>query len=311
MVSLSLGTRRWLPPICLIALIVAIWALSHRPDCDSLAWGDDPAIAQVNSHCILLSHYDHRLDNVVKAIENSEFQLLLDEQTSSDHQKRWNDRVNFYGPETVALADTIRDSALYQRAVADGLAPSRKEVSARVNQDRLRWEGSQEYVQLTKLAQNEDLAAFRELAEQTKDPDIARYLENMTPSHLMEAMKYQNWRQLEQELKEREAYLEAIGLNRYWKEILPGKLRREMATLKLQYAVVEASANGPAGPAADMPSLAWPAYQEKAFEGLNIELTRAAPSTVSVDGALAYLAEVLQDEQEELSEEYIRRFGRR
>ena len=84
-----------------------------------------------------------------------------------------------------------------------------------------------------------------------------------------------------------------------------------MATLKLQYAVVEASANGPAGPAADMPSLTWSAYQEKAFEGLNIELTRAAPSTVSVDGALAYLVEVLQEEQEELSEEYGRRFGRR
>ena len=221
MVSLSFGTRRWLPPICLIVLIVAIWALSHRPDCDSLAWGDDAAIAQVNSHCILLSHYANRLYIVTKAIENSEFLLLLDEQASTDRQKRWNDRVNFYGPETVALADTIRDSALYQRAVADGLAPSRKEVSARVNQDRLRWESFQDYVQLAKLAQNEDLAGFRELAEQTKDPDIVRFLENMTPSELMEAMKYQNWRQLEQELNEREAYLEAFGHGRYWQEILP------------------------------------------------------------------------------------------
>ena len=53
------------------------------------------------------------------------------------------------------------------------------------------------------------------------------------------------------------------------------------------------------------------AYQERVFEGLNIELTSAAPPTVSIDGALAYLAEVLQEEQKELSEEYRRRFGRR
>ena len=58
---------------------------------------------------------------------------------------------------------------------------------------------------------------------------------------------------------------------------------------------------------AEVPRLAWLAYQERVFEGLNVELTRAAPSTVSIDGALAYLAEVLQEEQEQLSEEY-RRF---
>ena len=75
--------------------------------------------------------------------------------------------------------------------------------------------------------------------------------------------------------------------------------------------MLEASANGPDGPHADVPRLAWLAYQERAFEGLNIELTRAAPPTVSVDGTLAYLAEVLQEEQEQLSEEYRRRFGRR
>ena len=49
----------------------------------------------------------------------------------------------------------------------------------------------------------------------------------------------------------------------------------------------------------------------KAFEGVNIELTRAAPSTVSVDRALAYLAEFRAEEQEELSEKYRRWLERR
>ena len=305
------GTRRWLPPICLVALIAAVWALPYRPDCDSLAWGDDPAIARIDSQCILLSHYVNRLHIIETTIENAEFGLLIDEQASTDYQQRWNDRVNFYGPETIALADAIRDSALYQSAVAGGHAPSREEVSVRLDRDRLRWESFHDVVQLARLAQNQDLAEFGKLAVETRNPDIRRTLENLTPSELMEAMKGNDWHQLEQTLREGEAYLESLGHQRYWKEILPAKLRREMATLKLEGAVLEASANGPDGPHADVPRLAWLAYQERAFEGLNIELTRAAPPTVSVDGALASLAEVLQEEQEQLSEEYKRRFGRR
>ena len=303
--------RRYLPPICLAALIAVVWALPYRPDCDSLAWGDDPAIARVDNQCILLSHYAESLHSIETIIENAEIGLLIDELASNDYQRRWNDRVNFYGPETVALAAAIRDSALYQGAVADGQVPSQEEVSARTDLDRLRWESFYDVVQLAKLAQNQDLAGFRKLAEETRNPDIVRFLKDVTPSELMESMKGNDWRQLEQALIEEEAHLESLGLQLYWQEILPAKLRREMATLKLEGAVLEASANGPDGPYADVPRLAWLAYQERALDGLNVELTRAAPSTVSIDGALAYLAEVLQEEQEQLSEEYRRRFGRR
>ncbi len=237
--------------------------------------------------------------------------MLIDELASNDFQRRWNDRVNFYGPETVALAAAIRDSALYQGAVADGQVPSQEEVSACTDLHRLRWESFYDVVQLAKLAQNQDLAGFRKLAAETRNPDIVRFRDDLTPSELMESMKGNDWRQLEQELKEGEAHLESLGLQRYWQEILPAKLHREMAILNLKEAVLEASADGPDSPYADVPRLAWLAYQERMFEGMNVELTRAAPSTVSIDGALAYLAEVLQEEQDELSEEYRRRFGRR
>ena len=299
--------RPWLPPVCLVALIAAVWALPYRPDCDSLAWGDDPAIARIGSQCILLSHYADWLHIIEATIENAEFGLLIDDLSSNDYQRRWNDRVNFYGPETTALAGAIRDSALYQRAVADGHAPSQQEVSARLDQDRLRRESFHDFVQLVKLAQNQDLAGFRKLAEETRNPDIVRFLEDLTPSELMESLKDNDWRQLEQALKEGEAHLESLGRQRYWQEILPARLRREMAVLKLEEAVLEASAEGPDGPHAEVPRLAWLAHQERVFEGLNVELTRAAPSTVSVDRALAYLSEVLREEQDELSEEY-RRF---
>ena len=45
-------------------------------------------------------------------------------------------------------------------------------------------------------------------------------------------------------------------------------------------------------------------YQQQAMEGVKIELTSAAPSTVSVDRAVAYRSEILREERDELSEEY-------
>ena len=304
----QLVIRRWLPPVCLVALIGAVWALPYRPDCDSLAWGDDPALARVDSQCILLSHFADRLNIIDAALEHSEQGLLFDKLSGSDYQRRWNDRVNFYGPETIALADAIRDSILYQRAVSDGHAPSRGEVSARLDQDRLRSETFHDFISLVKLAENQNLAEFGQLAAETRNPDIRRILEDMTPAEFMESLDGNDWRQLEQMLKEGEAYLEPFGLERYWQEILPAKLRREMAISRLEEAVLEASADSPY---ADVPRLAWLAYQGRAFEGVNIELTRAAPPTVSVDRGLAYLVEVLQEEQDELSEKYRRWLERR
>ena len=299
--------RRCLPPICLVALIAVVWALPYRPDCNSLARGDDPAIARIDNQCILLSHYAESLYLIGVTIERTE-QGLLPYHPDSDYQRRWYDRVKSYGPETIALANAVRDSTLYQRAVAEGHTPSKVEVSARLDQDRLWWENSYDIVQLVKLAQDQDLAGFSKLAAETRYPDIRRMLEDLTPSELMEAMKESDWRQLEQMVREGEAYLESFGHERYLREILPVKLRREMAVLKLQDAVLEASADGPY---AEVPRLAWLAYQQRAFEGVNIELTRAAPSRVSADRALTYLAEVLQEEQDELSEEYRRWLQRR
>ena len=299
--------RRCLPPICLVALIAVVWALPYRPDCNSLARGDDPAIARIDNQCILLSHYAESLYLIGVTIERTE-QGLLPYHPDSDYQRRWYDRVKSYGPETIALANAVRDSTLYQRAVAEGHTPSKVEVSARLDQDRLWWENSYDIVRLVKLAQDQDLAGFSKLAAETRNPDIRRMLEDLTPSELMEAMKESDWRQLEQMVREGEAYLESFGHERYLREILPVKLRREMAVLKLQDAVLEASADGPY---AEVPRLAWLAYQQRVFEGVNIQLTRAAPSRVSADRVLTYLAEVLQEEQDELSEEYRRWLQRR
>ena len=296
----------------MVALIAAVWALPYRPDCDSLARDYDPAIARVDSHCILLSHYAEWIYFIEKAIEyHMEKGLLMDNLADSDHQRQWYDRVNSYGVETIALANAIRDSALYQRAVASGYTPSQEEVSARLDQDRLRSESSYDFIQLVKLAQNQDLDGFRILVEETRNPDIKKIREDLPPSELMESLVGNDWRQLEQWQKEGEAYVEYFGRKRYWQEILPAKLRREMAIPKLESAIRDTGAYGPDGPYAEVPRLAWLAYQQEALEEASIELTLAAPPTVSVDRALAYLAEVRTQEQEKLREEYRRLLERR
>ena len=303
------AARRLLPPICLAALVAAVWMLPYDPDCDSLAWGEDPAIARTGSQCILLSHYADWLSIIETAMENTEQGLLLDDQSGSDYHRRWLDRVNFYGPENIALAVSIKDSALYQRAVADGHTPMREEVSARIEQDRIRWETSYDLVSLAKLAQNRDFVAFQELAEETGNPELRQTLEDLTPLEFMETLEEFDWRQLEKILKEGEDYVEFFGHERFWQEIRPAKLRREMAIQRLEETVIEAEVAG--GPYADVPRLAWLSHQQVALEGVNIELTRAAPPPVTVDRALAYLAEVLQEEQDELREKYRRWLERR
>ena len=301
--------RRWFPPICLVASIAALWMLPYRPGCDSLAWDNDPAIARVDSQCIFLSHYSERLYIIETAIEHTE--QRDDPDHPSDYQRQWYNRVNFYGPETMALADAIRDSVLYQRAVAGGHAPSQEEVSARLDQDRLRWESSDDFIQLVKLAQNQDFAGFRKLVEETRNPNITNNIQHLTPHEFMDALQDLDWRLLEQMQIEGEAYVESIGNEHYWKEILPAKLRREMAISKLESTILDASADGPDGPYAEVPRLAWLAYQQEALEEASIELTLAASSTISIDCAFAYLAEVRTQEQEELREENRRLLERR
>ena len=146
--------RCWLPPICLVVLMAAVWALPYRPDCESLARGNDPAIARVDGQCILLSHYADWLYVIEAAMEHhTEHGSIANDLAVSDYQRRWYDRVNFYGPETIALADAVRVSILYQRAVSDGHAPSQEEVSARLDQDRLRSETFHDLINLAKLAE--------------------------------------------------------------------------------------------------------------------------------------------------------------
>ena len=289
-----------LPPLSLAALIAAVWLLPYRPDCDSLAWGNDLAIARVGSECIHLAAYIERLRAVERVIEYAE-QGRQSEDSGLDAWQERHDLEISFGSETAVLASLLNASALYQRAVFEGHTPTDKEVYARRDEDRLRSESFGDYVQIAKLAQRQDVAGVRELLERLKHADMQDVLENMSLPDIIDSFQAVNWRQWEELRQEGEAYLESVGRDRHWNEIHPQTLRREMSVGILQEAVLQASADGPYE---DVPRLAWLDYQQAVLENTEIHLTAAAPPTLSVEHALAYLASARELERQALNEEY-------
>ena len=298
--------RSILPPLCLVALVAVLWALPYRPSCDSLARSGDPAIARVDGQCVLLSDYSESLRLIEASVQYAEGEFLRDA-PNLDYLRTWYDRVRSYGPDTIALADAVRNTALYQRAVDAGQTPSNEEVAAARDRDLQRSESSGDYIQLVKLAQAGDKAAFTQLMEQSRHPDLIRIREDSSPSDLMASLAEVDWRPLERSLEEGEAYLESIGRERYWQEILPAKLRRDMAVDNLENSVLDSSANGPY---AETPRLAWLSYQREVIDEVEIALTIAAPAQLSIAGTLEYLADLLEAERRALEDEY-RRFQQR
>ena len=264
----------------------------------------------MDGECIRLSAYADKLLVVEAGIEYAERELLPDDPSLALWLVRHR-RVLSYGPETVALADAIRDSALYQQAVAEGHTPTDEEVALSINLDRRRSEASRDIFELATFAQKSDLTEFKELLESSEHPDFEAMRETMDVSLLAESFgdwEEADFRQFEELLEEGEAYLESVGRERYWQLILPAKLRREIAVDKLEEAVLEASADGPHE---EVPRLAWLAYQQETLDKADIVLTGAGPINADLAGALDYLAELRQEESQALGEEYRRLLERR
>ena len=298
--------RRCLPPLLLVAIVAAVWLLPYDPDCDSLALESDPAMARIGGQCVHQSDYSERLRLIEAGMEYAVGQFLADA-PNLEYLRVWYDRVRFYGPETIALAEAVKQAALYQRAIDSGHAPSGAEVSARRDADRLRSEHSGDYIKLVRLAQNQDLAGFTRLMSESRHPDLQNLPDDTSPSDLMASIAGIDWRQLEQSLEEGEEYLQSIGPERYWQKIVPEKYRRELA---IDYLEQEVLSDSEEGPFADVVRLGWLDYQQQLLSDADIALTEAAPAYIYVQKIREYLSDLLEAERNALEEEY-RRFQQR
>ena len=277
--------------------------MPYRPHCAAFAWDDDPAIARVGSECIRLSDYAKRLRTVEAGIEYAERELLPDDPYPFfDNLQARHELVMSYGPETVALADAIRHSALYQRAVSDGHTPTDEEVSDYRDRNRLRSESTPDFVKLVKLVEKSDLAGIEELLERSTHPDIDM-LKDVSLTELQESFGSSSWREFEKSWQEREAFLESVGRERYWSKIYPAELRRDFSIDRLEQSVMDVSIDGPW----EIPAQAWLSYRWETLSRISVELTSAAPPDANVDGALVYMAELLEMERRSLEEHERRR----
>ena len=277
--------------------------MPYRPHCAAFAWDDDPAIARVGSECIRLSDFAKRLRTVEAGIEYAERELLPDDPDPYfDDLRARHELVISYGPETVALADAIRHSALYQRAVSDGHTPTDEELSHYRDRDRLRSESTRDFIELAKLVEKSDLAGIEVLLERSTHPDFDMF-KGMSLPEFPEFFVGSNSRRLEKSLQEWEAHLESVGRERYWNKIYPAELRRDLSIDRLEQSVMDASIDGPW----EIPALAWLSYRWETLSRISVELTNATSPDANVDGALVYLAELLEKERRSLVEEDERR----
>ena len=305
-------TRRWFLSLCLVAIIATVWLLPYRPNCNALAWDDDPAIAPVDSECIPLSDYAERLRIVEAGIEYAERERLPDDPYPVwDNLRARHELVISHGPETVALADAIMHSALYQKAVDEGHTPKDEEVAAHRDRARLRSEGIPDFIELVRLVEKSDSAGIRELMERSVHPDFETILRDMSLPELRESFGGLNGSKftlkLEKSQEEWEAYLESVGHERYWNEIFVAEASRSIPVDNLRSSVLDISADGPY----EVAGLAWLDCQQEALDGVVIRLTDAAPPPVSVESARAYLAASQELERDSLHEEYRRFMERR
>ena len=280
---------------------MAVWVSSPRLDCAALVRDDDPAIARVGGECIRLSDYAERLRTVEAGIEYAGQELATDAPNLPPLRER-HQRVLSYGPETVALANAIWHSALYQRAVSDGYTPTDEEVAYYRHRNRLRSESTADFIELAKLVEKSDLAGIEELMERSTHPDIDM-LKDMTLSELQVSFggsSSRDIRELEKSLQEWETYLESVGRERYWNEIYTAELRRDLSTGMLEQAVMDASIDGPWG----IPGVAWVSHRRETLSRISADLTNAAPPDANLEGALAYMAEFLEMERRFLVLEY-------
>ncbi len=266
---------------------------------------NDPAIARVGGECIRLSDYADRLRTVEAGIEYAQRELLAGDPYNFDNLRARHELVISYSPETVALADAVWNSALYQRAVSDGHTPTDEEVSHYRDRNRLRSESTADFIELAKLVEKSDMAGIDALLERATHPNFD-FFKDMSLSELQASFggsSSPGIRELEKSLQEWEAYLESVGREHYWNEIYTAELRRDLSTDMLEQAVMDASIDGPW----EIPGMAWVSHRRETLSRISAELTNAAPPDANLEGALAYLSEFIEMERRFLVLEYERR----
>ena len=277
--------RRWLLPLCLVGLIAAAWAVPYSHQCPGSAWDGSPAIARVGDECVYSHQYATYLRDLSLSLGLSGQGIADDQSPLSDYYTARSRLVSEFGMENAAFATLALESALYRAASSRGYIPSDGEVTVRMGQARERIGALGILVELHQLALASDFAAFRALLE---SPPARELLPVQGEEHLIllfEQAKEVDLSGATRALEIHASLLESFGPDRYWTEVYIEDSRRVLAIDALSSAVIGSGTT-------QASALDWQTFRESTWAAIDIGLTDAAPSAISLPAILSYMSEI-------------------
>ncbi len=274
--------RSWPLPLCLLLMIAALLVFSGESDCPDNAWDGSPAIARVGDGCVYSLQLNTYLRDLSLGMGLSDQASEADESSLGEFLSSRRRLVSEFGLENAAFATLAQDLALYQAAATEGPPPPDGEVMAVMGANRERIRGLITLLDLHELARESDLEGFRDLLE---SPSVGQLIPVQGEEHVLALFEQAATIDLSgaaRGMEIHEALLESVGDEVYWTEVFFQQARWLVAVESLRLAVEEMESPLP-------PGLQWQDHRERTWGSTVIELTDAAPESVTLSDVRRYM----------------------
>ena len=277
------GYARWFPPLCLLLLIAALLVFSGESECPDNAWDGTPAIATVGDTCVYALQLNTYLRDLSLGQGLSGQAFEAEESALGEFLSGRRRLVSEFGLENVAFGTLAQDLALYQVAVIEVPSPPDGEVRAVMGANRERIRGLATLLELHDLALESDLEGFRDLLE---SPSVSQLIPVQGEEHvlaLFEEAARLDLSGASRGMQVHSGMLESVGDDPYWTEVFFELASWLLAIESFRLAAGEMASGESA-------ALRWQDFTEKTWDSTVIELTDAAPESVTLSDVRRYMA---------------------
>ncbi len=274
--------RAWLPPLCLVVAIAALWVFSGESECPNDPWDGSPAIGLVEGDCLYPLQLNTYLRDIFLGLGFAEDGADQDESALGEYIRGKQELISRFGLENAAFATLAQDAALYQVAVAEGHVARDAEAMAVMGANRKRVQGLRTLLALHELARESDLDGFRELLDSPSGVQLMRVQGEGHLLKLFEEAGNLDMSDAASGMEIHAALVESAGEDQYWTE----------GFLELANWLVAIESFRQAVDATESPEalgVAWLEITEKTWGSTVIELTDAAPEGVTLTGSRLYM----------------------
>ena len=276
------GYARWFPPLCLVLAIAALLVFSGDSECPDNVWDSTPAIARVGDSCVYALQFNTYLRDLSLNLGLPSQGTDADETVLGEYLRGREQLAVQFGLENAGFAALAQDLALYRLAVTGGQHPPDADVMVAMGVNRERIRGLRALLDLHELAIASDLQGFRDLLE---TPNVAQLIPVQEEEHLL--MLFEEAANIDltgavRGMEIHEALIESVGEGSYWNEVFFEQARWRVTIESFRLSADVAGGHQP-------PALWWQNLREKTWVGTVIELTDAAPESVTLSEVRRYM----------------------